>query len=379
MGIINPIDLDKYPLDKRKEFSIEEIPSLINQWLHESLDESYYVFLDKLLDRYVKLLKEKQIIVSQCFKERIEYQDVIGDIDELIDYIKKALNYYLDGSMSTSYYSFNKWWNGKVNHPGASLLVNKVYPIEKNDVFYRIRTDSDESKPFKAEDMFHIPFHYRNRVNTNRFSLPGFPALYMSRSIYTCWEEMRRPPFDKFCVSKIIAKEKVKLLDLRLWRTLSDKDSALEYLLMLPIIMACSIKTKDDTGAFKLEYVIPQMMLHSVIKENDYRGKHRYEGIVYNSTRFHQGLYSNDYSFSEDFIIPVRKSKEFGFCNKLCKQFQITDSIHSSYKEDMNLFPRTEGKIEVDYFQQLEKKLDNNLLKEIDANYKPIKNKSYEE
>lgn len=372
MGIIVPINLDKYPLVKRKEFSFEEIPSLINQWLHESSDESYYVFLDKLLVRYVNLLKEKQIIVSQYFEERIECQDVIGDIDELIDFIKKALNYYLDGSMSTSYYSFNKWWNGKVNHPGASLLVNKVYPIEKNDVFYRIRTDSDESKPFKAEEMFHIPFHFRNRVNTNRFSLPGFPALYMSRSIYTCWEEMRRPPFDKFCVAKIVAKEKVKLLDLRLWRTLSDKDSALEYLLMLPIIMACSIKTKDDTGAFKLEYVIPQMMLHSVIKENDYRGKHRYEGIVYNSTRFHQGLYSNDYSFSEDFIIPVRKSKEFGFCNKLCKQFQITDSIHSSYKEDMNLFPRTNGEIEVDYFQRLEKILDNNLLKEIEANYKPI-------
>lgn len=38
----------------------------------------------------------------------------------------------------------------------------------------------------------------------------------------------------------------------------------------------------------------------------------------------------------------------------------------------MNLFPRTDGKIEVDYFQQLEKKLDNNLLKEVDANYKPF-------
>lgn len=313
MGIVGQIDLDKYPKNNLKEFGIEEIPFLIEQWFSERTDESYYVFLDKLLVKYVNLLKEKQIIVSKFFEEKIEYQDVIGDINELIGYIKRALNHYLDGSMSTSYNSFNKWWNGKVNHPGASMLVNKVYPVEKNDVFYRIRTDSKESKPFKVEEMFHVPFHLRHRVNTNRFSLPGFPALYMSRSIYTCWEEMRRPPLDKFCVSKIIAKEKVKLLDLRLWRTLSDKESAVEYLSMLPIIIACSFKTKDDTGTFKLEYVIPQMILHSVIKENDYRGKHRYEGIVYNSTRFHQGLYSNEYSFSEDFIIPVRKSKNLVF------------------------------------------------------------------
>ncbi|MEY8684881.1 hypothetical protein AB9N12_01625 [Bacteroides sp. AN502(2024)] len=354
MEIIGKINLDELPQDEAYKLYIESLPEKIDGWLRDRKEDDYQKELYSLFDCYVALLENNQAIYSREGGYSIWSRDILEDTKNCIDCIKRALNHYLNGAMATSYYSISKWWNGERRKLGARTCIFGCYQIRKGYKYYRMRTGVNGKNPFLAFEMFHVPFQSRNKANTGRFSLPGFPALYMCRSIYTCWEELDRPSFDDFCVSKIEAEQSINLMDLRLWRNCKDETSAKEYLRLLPIIIACYIRKKDNLDTFKPEYIIPQMMLHSIIKEKDnrlYEG--RYEGIVYNSTRFHKSLYQGKISMSENIIMPIKRSKEHGYCDTLCKEFKITDSIKSSNHSPMNLSSVTD-----DYFRQLELELD---------------------
>jgi len=58
------------------------------------------------------------------------------------------------------------------------------------DSYFRMR---ESFHKLTKEDLFHIPFHRRHLTQSNRFSLPGIPCIYLSNSLYLCWEELGRP------------------------------------------------------------------------------------------------------------------------------------------------------------------------------------------
>ena len=64
--------------------------------------------------------------------------------------------------------------------------------------------------------MFHIPFNKRGKVETQRYSAPGYPCLYLGSSVNACWEELGQPRFDDMMVSRFVVKEAFPVLDLRM-------------------------------------------------------------------------------------------------------------------------------------------------------------------
>jgi len=76
-------------------------------------------------------------------------------------------------------------------------------------IAYRVRRSKAPS--LSREDLFHIPFEERHKVATQRYSIPGLPCLYLSGSLYTCWEEMGRPPFHELHVAAFWAKQGASL------------------------------------------------------------------------------------------------------------------------------------------------------------------------
>ena len=54
---------------------------------------------------------------------------------------------------------------------------------------YRMRISKET---LSKEKMFHVPFNMREKVSSARFSIPGFPCLYLGTSLEVCWNEIKR-------------------------------------------------------------------------------------------------------------------------------------------------------------------------------------------
>lgn len=137
--------------------------------------------------------------------------------------------------------------------------------------------------------MYHIPLNKRRIVNTQRYSFPGLPCLYLCSSVYTCWVETNRPSFDSFQVAALKVNENVKnktLLDLsnipQRLDSLKEEESFNidEYLLYWPLLAVCSIKVSDESVPFKPEYIFPQFVLEYILEN-----KLDYIGIKYASIK----------------------------------------------------------------------------------------------
>lgn len=58
-------------------------------------------------------------------------------------------------------------------------------PIPERSPFYRMRVNNKNSL-FSNSEMFYIPFDLSHLVSNQRFSLSGYPCLYLGTSTYGC-------------------------------------------------------------------------------------------------------------------------------------------------------------------------------------------------
>lgn len=159
------------------------------------------------------------------------------------------------------------------------------YSLPKGVSLFRMRK-METQHLLRETEMNHIPFNLRGLIKNQRFSLSGFPCLYLGSSTYLCWEELNRPDFGLANVAAFRNKRKLKLLDLRFPKELVEESDY--YRLILAI--CCSIKSSSPNDTFKSDYIIPQAILHSLIKYNhDVSEEHnnlRYDGIIYTSSHY---------------------------------------------------------------------------------------------
>src|SRR5690606_27062195 len=175
--------------------------------------------------------------------------------------------------------------------------------------------------PYQKKEMFHIPFELRNKVSTQRFSIPGFPSLYLGRTIYICWEELNRPSIDKIQAIRYKNIKPLKLLDLTPpIKDCEDIDELYRFFMTFPLIMCCSVKVKDTSDTFKPEYIIPQLLLQW-IRNND-----SLDGIQYKSTHITSKVF-NDSTELINIVLPVKTNDESGICKKLVAYFESTEVI----------------------------------------------------
>ena len=183
------------------------------------------------------------------------------DVEGKVELILKT---NLAGRIGESLDMVRSLWND-----GVFTAIYIIKPDKKD--YYRTRTND---KPLiQAREMFHTPFELRGLIKTARFSVLGFPSLYLTKNLFTSWEETRRSNIETLYASRLQLQRPIALLDLRLHRSFSDmpiehrETEARLYLRMIPLIIACSLKVKQDADAFKPEYILPQLILHAVIDE----------------------------------------------------------------------------------------------------------------
>jgi len=220
--------------------------------------------------------------------------------------------------------------------------------LKTNDIWYRGRLVEVNSRLYKKKEMFHIPNHMREKVNNQRFSLNGYPCLYLGKSIWACWEELNEPHLDDICFSALKLTKDIKVLDLSIPTNeqIDNKtsDEILKLLITMPLIFACSVKTINENASFKSEYVVPQLLMANLINSN------YFDGYVFSSTKRNPALNWRE-SYLQNVVLPIDGVfDEDGLCISLKEKFLITDAI--SYKYEFlkstisNIIPMSEQEID---------------------------------
>ncbi len=149
--------------------------------------------------------------------------------------------------------------------------------------YFRIR---ESYYQLRREDIFHIPFQLRHKTQSYRYSIPGLPCLYLSNSLFLCWEELDKIPNKHIYASRFeFDLNKVSLLNLSFIPqrvTFLNKKSNTkkeetdiflkESIITWPLHLASSIYSKYRNASFKIEYVIPQLLLQWCKETTDIDG-----------------------------------------------------------------------------------------------------------
>lgn len=316
--------------------------------------------------------------------ERPENWDKIKvRLKQLCDGINRAIESEYKGMRHSAYTSIKNQLDGyrtqKTDIEGLALNEN-IYTVKKGTLSYRMRNvELEEQHKLKPKDMFHIPLDKRGLVETQRYSVPGYPCLYLAHRVYGCWEEMGRPAFGTVMVSKFEAQQDFRLLDLRVPSKENWENDMVRCMLIIPLVIASMVQVKNSKDKYKPEYLIPQLLTEWVISKNrESKNGEEVLGIMYTSAQK-----NDDFSYPDDsydnYAIPVLKplsSKKY--CSGLKQYFMLTAPTYydlevlrqgeridgGSYDEDTETL-KLEN-IRISHFGMMEEYLNNKELKQIE-------------
>ncbi|MCR8636609.1 RES domain-containing protein [Paenibacillus radicis (ex Xue et al. 2023)] len=292
---------------------------------------------------YKELIKLKSLHFMESARQ-LKLKHVLSDAEvnivyKVCDAVESSLNKYYDGFPSEAYNLLKPAIDQLSCYFDSFGLFNRSPGLR----LYRIR--KDKFPLTNKKDLFHIPFEERTLVSTQRYSIPGFPCLYLGSSVYTCLEELRTVNnTQQVYISSFKNDRGMKFIDLgyppRVATVASYKKSdvdsynALKALyLCWPLVAACSVQVKDDVRPFKPEYIVPQLLLQWV------RNSTHFNGIRYFTSR--SSSYDRSVHLYQNYVFPVKENKESGYCDNLVEHFTLTDPIsldqfRSNYNRESN-------------------------------------------
>jgi len=275
-------------------------------------------FLEILFLEYNKSIKE-------ISNPEIDYEL----IKDLCDAIIKSINYHYAGCTDESYNCLEL----VLNRLEYYLLIPKqnsfsVSPAMDRNCF-RIRLC--DRRHLKKKELFHIPFDEREKISVQRYSITGFPCLYLGESIYSCWLEMNQPELSKVQVARYELPLDYKFLDLtynfqqflfNYERNGIDK-LGLFYLTYWPLLAVSTLRVKERELPFKPEYIIPQIVLKWVSQNKNLNGIKYFSSIKPSN-------YKNTYINLINYAIPVKTNKVQGYCDELIRSIKYTEPLYYS-------------------------------------------------
>lgn len=278
--------------------------------------------------------------------DRLEAGAVAGEVQRrrenivtCCNSIKQALRLSFEGHPHEAYRCFDVAMQSVLSEIEA--LAFNVNGYRGLRTLYRVR--QAHSADLHRNDLFHIPFELRHMVATQRYSMPGLPCLYLAGSLYTCWEEMGRPPLHELqCAAFWVKDDKsLKMLNFsnrparqaitsRPGGTPVAPEFESAQIVLWPLVFASSIIVKHRSSPFKPEYVIPQMILQWVTHG------HGFDGLVYFSTHV-RAISRTDPLPVCNVVLPAKHVTPFGRCARLCDVFKMTDPVSWQMLSSVNV------------------------------------------
>ncbi|WP_256010215.1 hypothetical protein [Desertivirga xinjiangensis] len=287
--------------------------------------EHFPDYVKQKLDNYYEFLKYNGVgkIVAQILWSEKSHFSFLRRVGIFKDAITGALGYYYEGKVAKAYEKFNGSLDTVVRFKDNTVLTR----LEPNSNFYRIRPDSNKTIKHRKEN-FHIQFDLRHICATQRYSIPGVPSLYLGDSAFICYEEVSEPIYAESFISKYISKTFLDIIEIQTVESFIKQFNnekrenhllthLLRFLLLYPLYVACTVKVLHPKGAFKPEYIVPQLLMQYVSDEEKIRG------IKFPSTKIDA---SNGFSdlITHNYVFPVKCNKKDGFCDFLSSSFELT-------------------------------------------------------
>ena len=283
--------------------------------------QKFFETVKTYLESYGAKVKKYQICAPSGYGVKDDWPH--KQVRRLIKGIISALQCYLDGFPNKAYNALHTAVNPRPNIRNQNsksftlTLSTRAIELESGPLF-RMRAGENLGQ-FGEVDMFHIPFQSRHLVSSQRYSIPGFPTLYLGNSIYTCWNEIGRPRIENSVVASFLPKRNVKCIDLRIPQPEieSGHNDAETFVKLMtwPLIWICSRRSTERFSSFNIAHVIPQLffqIVRSVLPRENIRG------VIYSSQNSSPNL---DICFN--YAFPVQSNNESGHCQILKGLFDI--------------------------------------------------------
>ena len=305
----------------------EGIAEYINDHLNKyysDMNEAISKKNDFLGSTFIGMLKEKMPLLNELCKD---IPSVLFDFDN--GHIQKAYN--------DSVVLFDKLKPYLLQRLSRADYCGDYYRIRQGD--FRI-TDPTQSKQQKME-LFHIKRSLRNRIGAYRYSVAGYPCLYLASDSDLAWFECGMPKQFSYCKMRITeeGENALKLVDFSFrpvdtisafntWvlnaRRQGKEETELinyynfliKYIITYPLSAACSVKVKDRGAKFVQEYIIPQLFMQWIRESDDIDG-----------VRYRSSLKSDlvKYRNAVNIALPVKSFRSDGLDENLTAKIAISD------------------------------------------------------
>lgn len=347
----------------------------------ETIDKLNHLYLeDNLEDDYINRIKKQQKLLLEIVANSplVDTTDV-DKINTAYDQVVLSVQAFLKGNIQDSILQIKKFiFQEYIDRRYVYLRRKRINPHEL--MAYRARK-CDTHDIFSRTEMMHIPNHKRHLVSNQRFSLSGYPCLYVGASIYACWEELDRPDIEKFNITCMRNEKLIHFVDLTLPH-FNTKNINPEYIYASILPWLCSFRAKHKGYAFVEEYTIPQILMSILISSRKRSGSviqdiMAYQGLMYTSTIYNtsKDLFK-DKRLMTNYVIPIlgNKINDYGLCEYVCDYFSLTEPTSLTNErviaEQGGIImydgERRYSKYEMTEFGQLEGKLKGRDFKKIE-------------
>ena len=272
---------------------------------HKRLNEEYRSYLHDLkeLDK-----QEFYCYLNQSLEELISAERHI--IDSIKDIIYNARN----GNTPTAYTKIRNLLNKKIKDK-ILIEYHRVYESKEKDFYRIIGMPNDTINETYA---YHHNFKDAANIPNYRFSMNGFPCLYLGGSVEVCNKECKNEGKQLLNRYNIAKNKTITFLSIAPPLTESNKEEVYKFFLLYPLYLA-SLAQYDESNDnyFHEEYIIPQLLLLYVRKNQA-----KIDGIRYLSTNYRK---KDDMQSMLNYVLPVTKIKDEGFDMDLMSKFEIIE------------------------------------------------------
>lgn len=281
--------------------------------------------------------------------------------------LSKAVEHYLNGFPSKAFDSLSKAMDILMDQP---LEVYYKSVLEQFDRYENGRNDDSlelfriarvyDNRPYPRSRIFHTPYNLRSKVSTNRYSIAGYPSLYLATSLELCCNELNIVPSDLAIASRFMFEREIEYsnteirvieLGLKPQDFIDEQEKSINrdnyharrviphdflqerrvrsaYLLWYPLIAACSYIRVNKADPFAAEYIIPQLLMQWVRIKGESSPHTDYDqlmGIRYFSCA---SVKASDMGFN--YVFPTSGQPlptGLPFCSVLTHSFRLTKPV----------------------------------------------------
>ena len=325
--------------------------------------DDYLLYLDNLLNKYC--------LTVEMNYELNDGKNLVRELERICGLLKKCVEHYFNGFPAEAYNSFTELMSSLMNNP-LKVYKKNVYEIlegyNDNLNLFRVACTKDNIK-YDRKRLFHTPYNLRSKVATCRYSIAGYPSLYLGTNLELCCEEVQyNPHFDYGLASRFQIERSIEYNDTKIdvielavkpqdfinddvrsesfgrrFDEIDLKDTTIRraYLLWYPLIAACSFIRANKNDPFAAEYIVPQLLMQWIRFEMMKKQELKYDRLI--GIRYFSCASERASDLGFNYVFPVsgkQYSSQYPFCPVLMKAFRMTKPYYINEYDELRFCER---------------------------------------